>query len=305
MNWFLGLLLLSLGSTSPGDKCPKFKECVFTCQTEECIDGISTLPTELQITFWNCRDECRYRCMRKIVNEKIKNGEKYDQYFGKWPFIRFFGLQEIASVIFSLLNLVAHVIGYRKLKSHIPEYHEMKDLYHLNFLISVWTWFWSAVFHSRDTYWTEKLDYFSAMLMILFGDFYSVIKVFNIDGMWMQLGLMVGLLCFYIAHVSYLLFYSFDYQYNIIACSIAAIAFNSIWLAWFFKHRKRTYAFQIPIIVCFSFLITGFEIFDFPPIFLIFDAHSLWHAFTVPLVIMWYRFLVADIQYECTIVKNK
>ena len=33
-------------------------------------------------------------------------------------------------------------------------------------------WFWSAVFHTKDTDWTEKLDYFCAFSMVLFS-FYS------------------------------------------------------------------------------------------------------------------------------------
>ena len=35
------------------------------------------------------------------------------------------------------------------------------------FKVSIHTWFWSAVFHSRDLYWTERLDYFSAASMII------------------------------------------------------------------------------------------------------------------------------------------
>jgi len=36
-----------------------------------------------------------------------------------------------------------------------------------SFKVSMHTWFWSAVFHSRDLYWTERLDYFSAASMIV------------------------------------------------------------------------------------------------------------------------------------------
>jgi hypothetical protein len=36
------------------------------------------------------------------------------------------------------------------------------------------------------------------------------------------------------------------------------------------------------------------EIFDFPPFFGLFDAHSLWHACTVPLGFFWYQFLRVD-----------
>ncbi|KAL9939965.1 hypothetical protein V8E36_000670 [Tilletia maclaganii] len=40
------------------------------------------------------------------------------------------------------------------------------------------------------------------------------------------------------------------------------------------------------------------EIFDFPPLFRTLDAHALWHAATVPLVRMWYDWLIRDAR-EC------
>ena len=35
------------------------------------------------------------------------------------------------------------------------------------------------------------------------------------------------------------------------------------------------------------------EVLDFPPLWWTFDAHSLWHAGTVPLPVLWYRYVVA------------
>ena len=35
--------------------------------------------------------------------------------------------------------------------------------------VSLNTWLWSAVFHTRDVGWTEKMDYFSAALLIVCG----------------------------------------------------------------------------------------------------------------------------------------
>jgi hypothetical protein len=42
---------------------------------------------------------------------------------------------------------------------------------------------------------------------------------------------------------------------------------------------------------------TGLEVFDFPPYFGIFDAHSLWHAATVPLVLLWWSWVKDDARY--------
>lgn len=39
---------------------------------------------------------------------------------------------------------------------------------------------------------------------------------------------------------------------------------------------------------------TAFELFDFPPWFLIIDAHSLWHLATAPIAIAWYDFIIED-----------
>jgi hypothetical protein len=41
-----------------------------------------------------------------------------------------------------------------------------------------------------------------------------------------------------------------------------------------------------------------FEIKDFPPIFEIFDSHSLWHLATIFVIQRWYRFLVANVLAE-------
>ena len=38
-------------------------------------------------------------------------------------------------------------------------------------------------------------------------------------------------------------------------------------------------------------LLLGLELGDFPPILWTFDAHSLWHAGTAPLCLLWYRYV--------------
>jgi post-GPI attachment to proteins factor 3 len=58
------------------------------------------------------------------------------------------------------------------------------------------------------------------------------------------------------------------------------------------KCRRSMFYFQIWFIIS-----AMMEIFDFPPFFRVFDAHSLWHACTVPLGFYWYQFIEDDKEY--------
>ncbi|KAL0025835.1 hypothetical protein WJX79_004783 [Trebouxia sp. C0005] len=125
------------------------------------------------LTRWTCHDDCRYRCMdlRKLYTIDQQDGSKC-KYFGKWPFQRVFGIQELLSVIFSLANLAAHAHNIYKLRTaHLTNQHQPSfgssqgpvwGLWYTYALGSINAWWWSAVFHSRDTYVTERLDYLSA-----------------------------------------------------------------------------------------------------------------------------------------------
>jgi post-GPI attachment to proteins factor 3 len=67
----------------------------------------------LTISSWDCSSDCRYRCMWLLEDKKqaTEGGTtKIEKYFGKWPFVRALGAQEPASVLFSILNLVANMV---------------------------------------------------------------------------------------------------------------------------------------------------------------------------------------------------
>ena len=49
--------------------------------------------------------------MMSITFSDINSGLPIKQYYGKWPFVRVYGIQEIASTIFSILNALAHGYG--------------------------------------------------------------------------------------------------------------------------------------------------------------------------------------------------
>jgi hypothetical protein len=47
------------------------------------------------------------------------------------------------------------------------------------------------------------------------------------------------------------------------------------------------------------------EIFDFPPVWGIFDAHSIWHAATLPITYLWWSFIKDDAIIRTTILAKK
>jgi post-GPI attachment to proteins factor 3 len=146
----LAALFLSAQASS-GDKSREFQTCVHDCDLFKCQlnSKPSSLPLALRITRWTCVDDCKYHCMHQITDRDLDIGIAVQQYYGKWPFRRLVGMQEPASVAFSLLNLWAHLQGAQKVLKRIPHGHPMKNIYFTWSFVSCIAWIWSAVFHTR------------------------------------------------------------------------------------------------------------------------------------------------------------
>lgn len=101
------------------------------------------------------------------------------------------------------------------------------------------------------------------------------------------------LFAFFLGHVNRLRSSGrFDYDYNMKA-NVATGVFTGIgWLVWYFGSKETDeHAWK----VCYVQLLAGcsllLELMDFPPIWFTFDAHSLWHLCTVPLTMLFYRWV--------------
>ncbi|KAJ3287661.1 Post-GPI attachment to proteins factor 3 [Borealophlyctis nickersoniae] len=87
---------------------------------------------------------------------------------------------------------------------------------------------------------------------------------------------------------------------------IVGISSNLTWLAWGLTNvRSRPYAWKIMACVVLISTAMSLELLDFAPLWGTLDAHALWHAATIPLVYMYYDFLVNDAQFEVRIGKGK
>ncbi|CAG8440422.1 5079_t:CDS:1 [Ambispora leptoticha] len=238
--------------------------------------------------------------MHEINNRALNSNQEIVQYYGKWPFHRLWGMQEPASVLFSFLNGYMHYHYLSIIRRKIPETYYMKKFYIGYGYACMNSWFWSAIYHSRDFPSTEKLDYFSAAFSILFSFFFTTTRVFHLRSRRIISAFATVCLLMFFAHVYYLTFVKFDYEYNIIANGIVGFTHNLIWIWWSWKnwHNRPDDAWKPLAAVIYVTMAMCLEIFDFPPVWGVLDAHALWHASTIPLSGFWYEFLIKDASIE-------
>lgn len=148
---------------SAGDRSTPFQQCLYLCKLRNCssqdAQPAGHLPFSLRLTRWTCSDDCSYSCMHQITDSAITQGHPVLQYYGKWPFWRLFGMQEPASVLFSLLNFWVHLRGYKATSRSVSDGHPMKRFIILYSIVSMNAWIWSAIFHTRGTLINGKFTY--------------------------------------------------------------------------------------------------------------------------------------------------
>jgi hypothetical protein len=160
-------------------------------------------------------------------------------------------------------------------------------------------WFWSFIFHSRDLIFTEKMDYFSSTFFNLFGVVIGLRfclknkRCKSVITAWISIVLGV----YFIAHCVYLGCYKFDYGFNMMVNVIVGCLQGIIWMAWIVQNSKKWYAWKIRLVVGLMIFGMSFELFDFPPVWGIFDAHSIWHLITIPVAYLFWDFIGNDARY--------
>jgi hypothetical protein len=158
------------------------------------------------------------------------------------------------------------------------------------------------------------MDYFSAAFSVLGGLFYTVVRLYHLydtratasQHRFMIPWASICMLAFTM-HVTYLIrLPRFDYGYNMKANITVGTAYNLLWLSYSLpkppftrfigvsnKYRP-TYVLAPLFLALTMTAAVCLEVFDFPPWWRAVDAHSLWHLATVPVIIFWYKFLLAD-----------
>ncbi|XP_046470456.1 post-GPI attachment to proteins factor 3 isoform X1 [Neodiprion pinetum] len=304
-NLFYGLIII-LGFTvfnaecSNGDRSTYYRECLRKCYTINCTTDMSfkeSAPLELRLLLWTCDDNCRYICMWKTVDYFASQGWNIPQFYGKWPFARMLGLQEPASVIFSILNFQVHYTMYKKFKQALRPSNPMKLAWSYLSIVCMNGWIWSTVFHARDKTFTEVMDYSCAFAMVL-TFLYCVMLRIALENYRAVIFVTCGYLTVLYTHLSHLWSGKINYGYNMKFNLALGLLTFLVTMAWWYRNRKELeHASLIAWFNIGTVLVTLLEVADFPPILWTFDAHSLWHASTVPLAILLYRFIIQDCKH--------
>ncbi|WWC96600.1 hypothetical protein V866_003469 [Kwoniella sp. B9012] len=326
---------------SSGDRNPTFQHCLKGCQLTYCEPHQPPLPGYLRAFGWTCKENCAYECGHTFT-DNIRPGSKPHQFYGKWAFYRLGPFQEPFSILMSLGNLYVNLKGLEQLRRRVRKENGMRNWLSALGWIQVNTWIWSTVFHARDIPTTERLDYFSATLTISFTLLYSIIRIFHLrtplstSRYLFPISAIIGFIV--LGHFTYLLSFpigSFPYGYHTKFNLVLATIHNVLWISWSLSFKYpypkmtflgTTYTYPKPypphdpltqnpkpkeaqtplILVILTTLAMSFELLDFSPVFRIIDAHSLWHASTIPLTIAWWHFMVEDtIELEGTLLSQR
>lgn len=296
----IAFLLIAMAPTvmaSTGDRLPEFQDCVIQCIQKSCPRSLGLL----RLLAWDCPADCDYVCQQGLTSYHEKMHWTIHQFHGKWPFVRVFGIQELFSVIFSLLNMLMHIIGFRSMRKlrNTSQFH-MRNYYVAFGIVGINTWIWSSVFHMRDLPVTEKLDYFSAIGQILFGLFVAVVRIFRLDLLENKRKrnlLAISLSTFYAGHIYYLSCIRFNYAYNMMAGVIVGLSQTILWVFLGFRLyvRGNNRMDLLPVLIVLSVLMgMTFELNDFSPYWRLLDAHAMWHASTVIPTYLWYKWMKHD-----------
>lgn len=250
------------------------------------------------------------------------------QFFGKWPQLRVLGMQEPMSVLFSFINLLVQIHALTNLfRERLPLSFPLRSVYRSHVMIACVAWIASMVFHTRDLWWTERFDYFSAAAVLMSGLFMSMCRIFQIPPRTpLFVRLLSGCIGAWVLHVLYLLSNRrLDYTYNMTICLAVGFVHNLLWIMYAHMPsimqqvrmsllrlaRDRSLAHSkailspkqcrsLELLVLLMFAAPALELFDFPPLFRLLDAHALWHCATVPLTWWWYHWLAED-AHECLV----
>ncbi|XP_017101060.1 post-GPI attachment to proteins factor 3 isoform X2 [Drosophila bipectinata] len=271
--------LVAACNASNGDRTQFFHNCRQNCERTNCsADGLEIQEQAVkfyrQSVFdrlfqWSCADECQYGCMWRTVFAFFERGWPIPQFYGKWPFLRLMGMQEPASVLFSALNFAVHT--------------------NLN------GWIWSATFHTRDYPLTELLDYAFAYSIILCSLYVLVMRMLHRHSLFLRGVITLAFISYYINYFAYLSVGKFNYSFNMMV-NIATGSVGALgWFVWchFVRNRRPYFRRILRFYVLFAMAMC-LELLDFPPILWTLDAHALWHLATVPLIPLYYEFMIED-----------
>jgi hypothetical protein len=247
---------------SSGDRDPLYRQCI-----RQTNDG--------------------YRCMMDISHDRLSQGLPMLQYYGHWPYLRIFGVQEPAACLFSLANIVPHLARLWGASSR----RSSNSALSLFPVVHIVAWLASATYHYVKTDMTTRIDYAAAFVLISFSVWVALLHLLPLHWWLLRRLAAISMTVLSIIYVFNMLSGSISHGQHMNVCVPLTVLHSILWYSWCAKVAKSRDSVTL-CVVCNVWLALSatFEIFDFPPIIYILDAHAVWHMLTVPLSVIWYLF---------------
>jgi post-GPI attachment to proteins factor 3 len=252
-----------------------------------------------------------------VTTARVARGEEVLQYHGAWPFVRVGPFIQFWSMVFSVGNLAPHALfvcfrpwreRFAPLRRLPPQLsgrpgallYPLSPVLILHGLAGINAWFWSTVYHARDTTATQRMDVHCATLYVAFSVFVLALRILQWDPVSAPARLLaLAIFGSLLLNFLYLDFVRWDFQYNLSITVTAVVLYALTGFAWVLLHRARPYAWKLGLTLALLLSAGLLEVFDFPPVLhYTLDAHAVWHLATIPLTVAWYLFLIDDTQFE-------
>jgi hypothetical protein len=182
---------------------------------------------------------------------------------------------------------------------------------------------------------TERFDYFSATVTIASSLLFTIARTWLLQTpnktSRLLLPVSAGVIFIIYSHFKYLLSFplgEFPYGYHTKFNVVLGMVHNLLWILWSLRfvvrfpkmHIGTKYTFEYPkpypprdpldrprqrdgmtplALVVVMTVAMSLELLDFAPVARVIDAHSLWHAATIPIALGWWTFLCNDaVEFE-------
>lgn len=275
-----------------------------------------------------CQASISWNCTQRFLQ---KGGTRVVKFGGRWPFRPLGFIVEPASALAALTSCFLQLFflnKYLRTFSHLMSTREaFSENGHLfserrkmvgAHLLWIVTFFSAFLFHTVDITLTERMDYLSVMITLLYNSSISVNRFLSdllpekdnrasstsehsrrpLRRLFSTL-IYLAFALFAFSHVYFMLYIKFDYSYNMKVAIGCLLLFSSAWCLWSLRNLRTHPAAKLHLIGHPLLLLFGaLEIFDFPPVWGVFDGHALWHFLLNIVLYILHSFSISDLYFH-------
>lgn len=242
---------------------------------------------------------CHYICLRELQIKNLKRN-------GRWGFCPVFGITEFCSTIFSFVNLITNILSFNLfLKPNLFNL-KIRKIFELQSYVQNAAFISSTLFHIHENRVTRFMDYFCAVLVLLFALYLSLMRILLIFDLEYKFRKHIKFIftSYFIYHLIRMSAKDFDYVYNKISC-IFIIAFTFLFHIYIYIfYRQFVYAKYLIFFTIIFFVAGYIEIQDVPPYSYILDSHAIWHFFGILSTPFYVKFWGDDIKHHRLLYNN-